>query len=58
MVWNVSHDKLWTEPNGKFKPIEEENTKFYMMANMIFGSYPVSFINKEWKLSFAFTFLR
>jgi hypothetical protein len=47
MVWNVSHDKQWTEPNGKFKPIEEENTKFYMMANMIFGSYPVSFINKD-----------
>ncbi|MCF0059161.1 hypothetical protein [Dyadobacter sp. CY356] len=45
LVWNVSHDKLWTEPNGNFKPIPEENTKFAMAANQLFGAFPISFIN-------------
>lgn len=53
MVWNVSHDKQWTEPNGKFKPISEENTKFYISANKIFGAYPVSFVNKEGQYLFT-----
>ena len=46
MVWNVSHDKEWTDANGNFKPIPEENTKFYISANKLFGAYPASFINK------------
>lgn len=46
MVWNVSHDKEWTDAKGNFKPIPEENTKFYISVNKLFGSYPVSFINK------------
>jgi hypothetical protein len=50
MVWNVSHDKLWTDAKGNFKPIPEENTKFYIYANRLFGSYPVSFINKPGEL--------
>jgi hypothetical protein len=54
MVWNVSHDKLWTDAKGNFKPIPEENTKFYIYANRLFGSYPVSFINKPGEL-YVFT---
>lgn len=53
MIWNVSHDKQWTDANGKFKPIPEENRKFFILANMIFGSYPVSFINKEGRYLFT-----
>ena len=46
MVWNVSHEKEWTDAKGNFKPIPEENTKFYISVNKLFGAYPVSFINK------------
>lgn len=46
-VWNVSHDKQWTEPNGNFKPIPEENTPFWIAANRIFGSYTIPFLKKE-----------
>lgn len=53
MVWNVSHDKQWTAPNGKFKPIPEENTKFYISANKIFGAYPVQFVNKDGRYFFT-----
>lgn len=54
MVWNVSHEKEWTDAKGNFKPIPEENTKFYISVNKIWGSYPVSFINKPGQL-FVFT---
>jgi hypothetical protein len=46
MVWNVSHDKEWTDAKGNFKPIPEENTKFYISVNKLFGAYPATFINK------------
>ncbi|MGC4103162.1 hypothetical protein [Ferruginibacter sp.] len=46
LVWNVSHDKRWTDPKGNFRPIPEENTKFYISANLIPGSYPFDFINR------------
>jgi len=46
-VWNVSHDKDWTEPNGSFKPIAEENTPFWIAANKVFGSYAIPFLKKE-----------
>jgi hypothetical protein len=46
MVWNVSHEKEWTDAKGNFKPIPEENTKFYISVNKLFGAYPASFINK------------
>lgn len=45
MVWNVSHKKEWTDAKGNFKPIPEENTKFYISVNKLFGAYPASFIN-------------
>lgn len=45
-VWNVSHDKEWTEPNGNFKPIPEENTPFWIAANRVFGSYTIPFLQK------------
>lgn len=45
LVWNVSHDKRWTEPNGKFKPIPEENTPFSMAVNQLFGAFPIYFMN-------------
>jgi len=45
-VWNVSHDKQWTEPNGNFRPIPEENTPFWIAANRIFGSYTIPYLQK------------
>ena len=47
LVWNVSHDKMWTDEKGNFKPIPEENTPFLMYANLLPGSYPIEFINKS-----------
>jgi len=47
LVWNVSHDKMWTDANGHFKPISEENTPFGMWCNTIPGSYPVPFLNNS-----------
>ncbi|HMR83556.1 MAG TPA: hypothetical protein PKE30_10505 [Niabella sp.] len=47
MVWNVSHDKMWTDEKGNFKPISEENTKFFMAANKIFGAYEVEFLSND-----------
>jgi hypothetical protein len=46
-VWNVSHDKQWTEPNGNFRPIAEENTPFWIAANRVFGSFTIPFLKKE-----------
>ncbi|WP_316829249.1 hypothetical protein [Pedobacter aquatilis] len=54
LVWNVSHDKIWTEPNGNFKPIPEENTKFYSAVNQLFGAFPVYFINTGNEFYFIF----
>ena len=45
-VWNVSHDKMWTEPNGDFKPIPEENTPFWIGVNRTFGSFAIPFLNQ------------
>jgi hypothetical protein len=45
-VWNVSHDKRWTDADGKFRPIPEENTPFTMAVNQLMGVYPIYFINK------------
>lgn len=44
-VWNVSFNKEWLDPKGKFRPIPEELTKFGIQVNGIPGSYPISFIN-------------
>lgn len=46
-VWNVSHDKMWTESNGNFRPISEENTPFWIAANRVFGSFTIPFLKKE-----------
>jgi hypothetical protein len=46
MVWNVSHKKEWTDAKGNFRPIAEENTKFYISVNKLFGAYPATFVNK------------
>ncbi|TDE10831.1 hypothetical protein [Dyadobacter psychrotolerans] len=45
LVWNVSHDKQWTEPDGRFKPIPEENTRFDISVNQLYGAFPIHFIN-------------
>ncbi|MBS1662789.1 MAG: hypothetical protein JST68_17220 [Bacteroidetes bacterium] len=45
LVWNVSHDKRWTEPDGRFRPIPEENTKFNIQVNQLFGAWAMDFIN-------------
>ncbi len=52
-VWNVSFNKEWLDPKGKFRPIPEELTKFGVQANGIPGSYPISFINTP--LQYYFT---
>lgn len=46
-VWNVSHNKMWTEPNGNFRPIPEENTPFWIAANRVFGSYTIPLFQKN-----------
>ena len=46
-IWDVSHDKEWTEPNGKFKPIPEQNTPFWVGINRTFGSFAIPFLQKE-----------
>jgi hypothetical protein len=53
MVWNVSHEKEWTDAKGNFKPIPEENTKFYISVNKLFGAYPATFINKQGQYHFT-----
>lgn len=45
-VWNVSHDKMWTEANGNFRPIPEENTPFWISANRVFGSFNIPLFEK------------
>lgn len=45
-VWNVSHKKEWTEPNGNFVPISEENTPFWIAANRVFGSFTIPLFQK------------
>lgn len=46
-VWNVSHDKMWLDEKGNFSPIAEEKTQFMVAANLLPGSYPIEFINKN-----------
>jgi len=46
-IWDVSHDKEWTEPDGKFKPIPEQNTPFWVGVNRTFGSFAIPFLQKE-----------
>lgn len=44
-IWSVSYMKEFLEPNGHFKPVEEEYTRYNITANAIPGSYPIYFIN-------------
>lgn len=46
-VWDVSHDKEWTEADGKFKPIPEQNRPFWVAINRTFGSYSIPFLQKD-----------
>lgn len=46
-IWDVSHDKEWTEPDGKFKPIPEQNTPFWVGVNRTFGSFAIPFLQNE-----------
>ena len=43
--WNVSHDKMWTDEKGRFKPIPEENTEFGLLANVLPDVTTVDFLN-------------
>ncbi|MGZ8558807.1 MAG: hypothetical protein ACXWWC_10755, partial [Chitinophagaceae bacterium] len=45
MVWDVSFKKEWLDAKGRFKPIDEQNTKFRISANTIPGGYGIPFIN-------------
>jgi hypothetical protein len=47
LVWNVSHDKQWTDEKGHFRPIDEENTPFGLWCNSIPASYKVPFLNYD-----------
>lgn len=47
LVWNVSHDPMWTDAQGHFKPIAEENTAFGMWCNGLPGSYAIPFLNNN-----------
>ncbi len=47
LVWNVSHDKMWTDAKGHFKPIDEENTPFGIWCNLIPACYKVPFLNYD-----------
>lgn len=47
LVWNVSHDKEWTDTKGRFKPIAEENTPFGLWCNLIPACYKVPFLNYD-----------
>ncbi|QNA46387.1 hypothetical protein [Lacibacter sediminis] len=44
-VWNVSHDKMWTDEKGQFKPISEENTTFALQVNTLPSVVPIDFLN-------------
>ena len=44
-VWNVSHDKKWTDEKGHFKPISEENTSFALQVNTLPAIEPIDFLN-------------
>ena len=45
MVWDVSFKKEWLDAKGRFRPIDEQNTKFRISANTIPGAYEIPFIN-------------
>lgn len=45
LVWNVSHDKMWTDEKGHFKPIPEENTAFAIQANTLPAVAVLDFLN-------------
>ena len=47
LVWNVSHEKRWTDAQGKFKPIPEENTPFNITINQLYGAFPIYFMNNS-----------
>jgi len=52
-VWNVSFEPAWLEPNGDFKPVSEEYTRYDMTANAIPGSYAIPFINTATQFLFT-----
>ena len=53
LVWDVSHEKMWTDAKGNFRPISEQNTKFYLFTNRIYGSSDSKFLSSadEWYLT-------
>lgn len=52
-VWNVSHDKMWTDQQGHFNPIAEEATPFAMQVNTLPATQVFDFLNA--KNDFYFT---
>lgn len=46
-VWDVSHEKMWTDEKGRFKPISEQLTQFAIEANTLPSATPVLFLNHE-----------
>jgi hypothetical protein len=47
LVWNVTHEKPYTDNKGHFTPIDEENTPFGLWCNLIPASYKVPFLNYD-----------
>ncbi|HEX4876527.1 MAG TPA: hypothetical protein VFV31_07615 [Chitinophagaceae bacterium] len=46
-IWDVSFDKQWLTPEGKFRPIDEQYTSFYILINAIPENKPVIFVNNS-----------
>lgn len=44
-VWNVSHEKMWTDAQGHFRPIPEEATPFGIQANVLPAVTAMDFLN-------------
>jgi hypothetical protein len=52
-VWDVSFNKQWMTPEGKFKPIDEQYQSFFISANYILENKPIIFINNDSRYIFT-----
>jgi hypothetical protein len=52
-VWDVSFDKQWMTPEGKFKPIDEQYESFFISANYITENKPIIFVNNDSRYVFT-----
>jgi hypothetical protein len=50
-TWNVGYDYL--DAQKHFRPIPEENVPYHFVANRVFGSWAIDFLNKNGEVFFA-----